>query len=242
MKLNSILAITTIAVLAAPAAMAAPILIDDFSDATTQFVGDDPFMGIIAGSEVTGLPVPGGARDLYVETAPTKSLGTTLVVENGDLTFNNDSGQAGYGQVAYDGTDGAPTSRTDIDIDGLGGIDLTFGLTSASFFFEVLDADGDFTFRAIVWDMLGNTHTYAEDIFGSFSPVLSFTEFTDAGVDMTDVGALVFEVESNGTAAVDGRLGSISVIPLPASALLLLGGLGGLAGFGSSKRRRRRKA
>lgn len=234
-----------VTLLTATASFAAPVLIDDFADPVTQFVGDDPFMGIVAGSQVAA-PVLGGYRDLYVENTPEPGedpvpLGTTLVVNGGDLSFNNQSGQSGFGQVAYDGDDDTPTSDSDIDITGLGGVDLTYGFTSASFFFEVLRTDGDFTFEAQVWDMAGNTHIYSESIFGSFSPLLSFGVFTSEGVNMMDVGAVVFSVRSNGTESVDGALGSISVVPLPASALLLLGGLGGLAGM-SSMRRRRRKA
>ena len=232
-------ALATVTMFAAPVAMAAPILIDDFDDAFTTEVRHT---GGLQGAEVIA-PVLGGARDLFVETSPIATGGTSLLVENGDISFNNNSQQSGFGQIVYDGVDGVPTGFGDIDITGLGGIDLTFGFTSASFFFEVLAADGDFDFRATVWDMMGNFHTYVENIFdASFSPFLSFNEFTSNGVDMTDVGAISFEVQSNGVDSVDGTIGSISVVPLPASALLLLGGLGGLAGMGAAKRRRRRKS
>jgi hypothetical protein len=55
------------------------------------------------------------------------------------------------------------------------------------------------------------------------------------------VGALAFSIEAL-TENYDGTLGAISVVPLPASAWLLLGGLGGLAGVSAASKRRRRKS
>ncbi len=240
------LVVASASIFAASTASAATIdLFDDF-----QKVEDDS-NGAVQGSEVAA-PVIGGFRDLWVETSPEiPGLSTSLTVAGGFLSFSNDTGQQGIGQVAYDGNDGAPTGLNSIDTDGLGiagvigsGLDLTFGLTNPAFFFEVLEADGDFVFSATVYDMAGNVHTYVENIFdGAFSPFLSFSEFTSEGVDMTDVGAVIFQVDSVSTGiSIDGALGSITVVPLPASALLLLGGLGGLFGASTLVGRRRRDA
>lgn len=229
---------------AAPSAMAASFLIDDFNDLAVQLVAQNEVApGIPPQGSQVAAPVLGGFRDLWVQTKPVNTqLGTTLSVQNGELSFNNATNQTGLGQVVYDGDDGTPTSAGDINITGLGGLDLTFGLPNAAFFFDVLRTDGDFVFRATIYDMLGNFFTYSENIFGSFSPLLSLTEFSSNGVDVTNVGAVIFEVESTTTGgAIDGALDSISVVPLPASALLLIGGLGGLFGVSAVGRRRRRE-
>jgi hypothetical protein len=241
MKFFKYLSVTASLLIAAPATA---VTIDLFDDVTPQVVGDTPVGTMIPqGSEVAA-NVVGGFRDLWAETNPSSVLGTTLRVENGQLSFSNGSGQTGFGQVAYDGNDGNPTSRNDIASLGLGGIDLTFGILNPAFFFEVVRADGDFVFTATVTDMLSNTHTYVENILGgSFSPFLNFSEFTSNGVDMTNVGSLVLTVESTATSIdIDGALGSLTVVPLPASALLLLGGLGGLYGVAAINRRNRRGA
>lgn len=240
MTIFKTLAVAAATIIAAPAAMA--LTIDLFDDADPgQTVAADGGGIVPHGSEVFNDSVIGDYRDLWVETTPDNTfLGTTLSVQNGTLSFNNSSGQTGFGEVVYDGMDGDPTGADQVNTTGLGGIDLTFGITNPGFFFEVIASDGIFDFTATVWDMLGNTHTYVENVAGlAFNPFLPLTEFTSNGVDVTNVGAIAFTVESAGTVSIDGSLGSITVIPLPASALLLLGGLGGLFGAAAVGRRRR---
>ncbi|MRU15707.1 VPLPA-CTERM sorting domain-containing protein [Roseovarius sp. A21] len=135
-----------------------------------------------------------------------------------------------------------------VDTAGLGGLDFLQGntITNRRFEFDVtsFDADGVLQFEAYVWDTTGDLARFSETLINpsstdelDFSTTLKFDEFTGV-IDWTDVGAVAFSVESE-TAEFDGSIGSISVVPLPASALLLLGGLGGFAAVG---RRRRRKA
>ncbi len=238
-------AVTSAAMLSAPSAMA--LTVDLFDDAVAQTVVDDAgVFPVPQGSEVLNPNVLGGARDLWVETQPGGTvLGTTMNVQNGVLTFNNSSGQMGYGEIVYDGVDGDPTVGGDADVNktGLNHFDLTSGQPGQGFFFEVLIADGVFDFTATIWDMLGNFHTYSESIVNlAFDPFLPLTDFSSNGVDVTNVGAIAFTVQSTSTVSIDGTLGSITVIPLPASALLLLGGLGGLFGVSAVGRRRRHLA
>lgn len=236
-------AVASAAILSAPAAMA--LTIDLFDDPVAQSAVDFTAGAIPQGSQATGLNVIGGARDLWVQTFPAGGfVGTSMTVQGGELTFNNSSGQSGYAEVVYDGNDGAPTvgGIADVDTSGLGGIDLTSGNTGQGFLFEVLRSDGLFDFTATVWDMMGNFHVYTETIVNlAFDPFLSLSEFTNNGVDVTKVGAIAFTVRSTDP-DVDGALGSITVVPLPASALLLLGGLGGLFGVSAVGRRRRHLA
>lgn len=144
------------------------------------------------------------------------------------------------------------TALIPVNTSGLGGADLLQGGTTATryFSFDVnsFDNNSSVDFRAYAWDMSGNVATYFENLFNpfpfdivTFDTTLRLNEFTaDAGFDWSDIGALAFSVESL-TTEFDGALGSISVVPLPASAFLLLGGLGGLAGMSTASRRRRRK-
>jgi hypothetical protein len=137
------------------------------------------------------------------------------------------------------------------DVTGLGGLDIlgVGGSTSSTnFAFDLssFDANGKLDFYAFAWDQSGKVATYFEKLQNpggsiSFSTSLGLDEFTKlAGIDWTDIGALAFAVESR-SPEFDGAIGSISVVPLPASAFLLLGGLGGLFGMSSAAKRRHRR-
>ena len=88
--------------------------------------------------------------------------------------------------------------------------------------------------------------TYAESLpAGGGNPFVPLAAFSGGPIDWNQVGALQFFAqtgEGNDVPALDGAIGSISVetgvVPLPASALFLLGGFGALGAL----RSRRRKA
>ena len=222
-------------------AFAATLVIDDFS--VDQRVQDTPAFEPNA-SEVGG-GMLGGFRDLSVtNTAADGSnlAATELNVTGGNLKFSNVAGARGEGTLTYDVGDGDPNN---VDTDGLGGVNLLIG-TDPYFIFASppsVPFDNVALFRATVWDVDGNTATYEELLDADYDPQLSFSEF--AGVDFSRIGALQFFISSTGTNdSVDGavtqievRAGDIAPIPLPASGLLLLGGMGGLSFL-----RRRKKA
>lgn len=136
---------------------------------------------------------------------------------------------------------------------GLDGIDFLDGFDilqrGIEFEFASFDPGGQLQFEAYAWDMSGNRATFGELLENntgiptdvSFDTTLGLSEFIpDGGMfDWENVGAIAFSVESL-TPEFDGVLTSISVVPLPLSSLLILGGLGGLAGANAVSKRRRK--
>jgi hypothetical protein len=243
------------------------IMIDNFTD--RQSVYDEPPAGLTTESTLGGLSTDntiGGVRHLKVETdSVNQESGTLLIAQNNGLSFNNAEGTTGTGWLILDGTTdmGAKTFfptvagldfGASVNTDGLNA-DLLMGFPTGYFRFSASEFDhtnvGDLLFSAFAWDMDGRSVGYFEAIDPfAFDPVLWYHQFQatwgvegQAGFDWGNVGALAFRVQST-TDGFDGRIGPITAhpIPLPASALLLLGGLGGLAGWSAAAKRRRKAA
>ena len=212
-------------------------VIDQFD--SEQYVSDIPSAGLEQGSEVAAPTAIGGYRDLYVNTFSSDLNATSARVDNGVLSFSNDALARGEGYVTWDGLDGDPLN---VDEDGLGGINLIGGM-DPFFAFDVLAADHTLEFTFNVWDINGGFSSYFEQLppIEQLETNLYFSQFT-GDADFSQVGALQIFVNAP-TTALDAAISSVTVqatpgvIPLPASAFLLLGGLGGLA----TLRARRRK-
>ncbi len=247
--------------------MAASILIDDFSTNGTVVAA---LQGNPVEQDFNGGGILGSVRTMWVSTDGSDDVGTSLSVSGGSgaVNFNNGTNATGQAVLLYDGGGmgaaqtftfaSSPATQINVDVGGLGGLNFVVGssLGASTFEFDVLSFDAsdggipaELDFRAYAWDTSGNVATYFEKLINPFDvPVITFDtalsldEFTfDASFDWTDIGALAFSVESI-SAEFDGALGTISVVPLPASAWLLLGGLGGLAGVSAASKRRRRKS
>lgn len=228
MKLMGLMASAALAMTAVQGS-AATLVIDTFD--TNQRVSDTPSGGFVNASQIAAAGVLGGYRDLQVTNtvnAGDSEDATELRVSASELSFSNVSGARGTGYITYDGDD----SATSVNTTGLGGINFLIG-ANPYLKFDVVDFDHNTYISVQAWDLDRNTVSYSESLQTGFSPNLALTQLTGlTGFDWTRVGALQFFVSSTATGPdVDGRIASITLeaVPLPAPALLLLGGLSGLA-------------
>lgn len=256
--LSTLAALVLAAPLSVTSVAATTIVIDDFTvNQDTVRANAGPTSGSVCGAPTTS--IIGGCRYLQVATSQGQD-GTSLGVDLGALSFNNGAVSTGTGWIIYDGN-GDRDGLGSVDVasvngvvfganvytSGLGGQDLLRGQETGFFTVEPANFDQDegtiLNFAAFAWDTFGNAVSYFEAIdLTSFSPILGYNEFAgSAGFRWDSIGALAFRVDSRNV-AFDGQIRSITAtpIPLPASALLLLGGLGGMAGWSMAAKRRRK--
>lgn len=258
MKFLKITAFVGATLLAAPAAMAASILIDDFD--TFQKVDDVPFnpgvTGEVSSSTVAAPDALGGARFMSVSTAPasvngarliSNGIGTGFATESA-LEFTTGGGQVGIATVSYGlGVTGATALGNLTGGTGIGDVG-----TLDKFFFDLIPNTQNFDGASLTTTVVSGTGVDEETAVvtesldaGMINPFTSFALFEadNSDIDFTNVASLTFVFQTSATlTGFDAELASISVVPLPLSALLLLGGLGGLAGASAVSKRRRQKA
>ncbi|WOI58333.1 VPLPA-CTERM sorting domain-containing protein [Palleronia sp. LCG004] len=245
-------AATAALLVAAGPAAAAVITIDTFDTPQTTFDRPAPSEGAPQGSEIAAAEAIGGYRDMYVETDAKGRLGATSLVAGSDpqspadgiLSFNNEDGVTGRGWVTYDGQDGGFLPN-EVNINGLGGLDLWTGPIGGGFFFDVLRVDADLFAGITAYDTSGQTTSFGGTVVESGTPFAAFTDFDNPDFNWNSVGALQFFAQSgvnSDVISLDGAISSITVntgvVPIPAAGFLLLAGIGGLSIAG----RRRRKA
>jgi hypothetical protein len=228
---------------AVPSMATTVFLVDDFN--VDQRVEDLPTAGATNNSQVSGGDIIGGWRDLLVDTDRTnRDAASVLQASGGQLDFDNAVQTTGRAWVTYDGAAEVGTDPTNVDRGGLGGLDFLAGgpFDLTGFLFEVIDVDlPGFYIEIRAWDTGTGYSEYTETLpEGGGNPFVFLNQFT-GDINWRDVGALQFFAQTgpgSDVPALDGAIGRISVevIPLPAPALLLLAGIGGL---GALRLRRR---
>lgn len=208
----------------------------------------------------------GGDREIWVSLidanvtnpVPGDQAGknATAGVSGGAFSFNTTSQSTGRSQIQWDGA--ANTSNT-IDFTGLGGVDLTEGLTMSQFALDILFSDAGFVFEITAYTDGSNYTTVALLSNEHLTPVTTFIPFsafllpsgsylggvvtvtqTGLGGDLTNLGALVVDINrAGGAVAIDLTIDAGRTVPEPG--VLGLVGLG-LLGLGAVTRRAKKQA
>lgn len=216
----------------------AELVIDDFDGSTQVVASSVTGTGVDAANQVVDGLVLGGERDMAAASSLTV-LGTVSVVGDGVLNFSNSPVTQGIVELSYDGADGS----SGLDLDGLGGIDLTDGGTLDAFAFTLFFADFEVDYLITVYDTNANSSgfqgTLPTGISGGGDEVeiiSPFASFTDGGTpaDFTDVGTITLAFVAKEPAA-DITIDNFRAVPEPTSVALLLAG-------GALLARRRRRA
>ncbi|AOF85342.1 PEP-CTERM -sorting domain protein [Hydrogenophaga sp. RAC07] len=233
--------IAAAAVLALSFGGAHALVIDSFTVPQGMEISDKLTDGnTVSAAQVGGGDILGSFRDVYVSkqgnVAADPNAGVSANVflggDGGTLSYNEQSGQNGFGTVRWDGisTGGA------IDIDGLGGLDLTaFG---TSFKVDLIRADAGLPLTFFVWSDVMNDNVYSMSSLmltatGAGSYIFNFSDFI--GANFADVGALELQINGGQMGDLDAQVDMVSVVPEPGT--LALAGIA-LLGLGAIRRRK----
>lgn len=235
------------------------ITIDNFEEDNSATSASDPWWDDTTENwSLSASNVIGGVRQLYT-AASVGSVGSffdsAVITNTGLWAVSEGLGIQGHAAIWWDGTtnqyDGGnwpfpqpPTNypadpdnwNTNVDVYGLGGVDLTVGGNDR--FHASLYVDHDAYVRIDVWSGVGGTmassNMFVPQMTGGLTSVYwDFADFTSAGVDMTDVGAVRMSVMDDGD-ELQSSVDFLEAVPEPGTLSLM--GLGLL--FGLLRRKR----
>lgn len=207
---------------------------------TAQAVTIDEFDGVqgpltpsgTAQSSATDAAIIGGERDLLLSST---SLGANAFVNNGIFQFDNGADTQASMHFQWDGAD----NSQNLDVTGLGGVDLTAGNTTDAFeivvLFDDLPATIDLTVHtdganasSVSWPTTGLLLT-GDTAISIFIPFAAFS----GSADFTNVGAIEMSLTATATAGLDIQLDRIGTalapVPLPPAIWMFASALLGLA-------------
>jgi hypothetical protein len=172
-------------------------VIDDFLvDTNTLIISltpDDPVPTTLTGGTTDG-GILGGERDLSLTAEEAQNnVVLTSGVSGGFWSVSTPNGASGFSFLQYDGVDGS----TNLNPDGLGGVDLT---SDSAFAFQlVVQSDLVTEYTLTVYSLGGGQGSATIDIPAGNSPnqfLIAYTDF-DGDVDFTEVGAIEILVEAH---------------------------------------------
>lgn len=211
---------------AVPAAVAAPIIIDDFSDTQSGVTGD-------ALQTITGL---GLERDVNFDDG----LGGTWTVAGGLGTFSPVT-SSGELELNYDGVLGGDSAT--LNVLSLGSVDLTMGGSNNRFELVVSSAGSMTALIRTFTDTTGNFYNFPFEITGPGTYTKLFTDIggTVGTPSLTNVDAVYLWLGTTATSLSDHAIdepfsldlfqvtGPSGEVPEPGTFVLLGVGLGALA-------------
>jgi hypothetical protein len=220
-----------------------------YTDSTPGGGSEKTITGGVGGEIVSlsSLDVIGGARDLWTSMISGSGM-STVEVSAGTLNFSTTAGTVGRAQVQWDGFDGSSA----IDATGLGGIDFLFGGSDMSL--HVSTNAGFLLELSLYTDATRWTTVSRMTTAGSASYLFPFADFntptlcgmgsvtcgTVGGVETSNVGAVVLDINRLSTAGLEASIGPLSVVPEPE--MLYLFGIGMLAALVRHRPRPRGRA
>ena len=189
------------------------LVLDTFN--TTQQVVNASFPGATPNSSaLAATEAIGGERDIFVDaTAGTVSIAANGIPKPGELVFDVGAGANGKRVVSYDGVDGS----SNLDPNGLNGLDLTAAGTANAFRFQIGGEPGT---RLIIRVHSGaNVSTREVAIpttpgaLATADLIVPFSDFSTSagsGANFAAVGAI--ELEVTGPDAADAIVNAFSTI------------------------------